>query len=85
MAYQVGPALEALKLLGFNAKDWLVKLAKSKTMWFASAVTIFGAAETYLPQMQGLIPSEWYGPLFTGVGVVAALLRFVTTEALSDK
>lgn len=85
MNYNVGPALEVLKALGINVKDWLIKFAKSKTMWFAGAVTFFGAAETYLPQMQGMIPAGWYGPIFAGVGITAAMLRFATTEALSAK
>lgn len=85
MAYNVGPALDVLKALGFNAKDWLIATAKSKTMWFATAVAVFGAAETYLPQMHGVIPDQWYGPIFAFVGITSALLRFGTTEAIADK
>jgi hypothetical protein len=85
MAYNVAPALEVLKAFGFNAKDWLIATAKSKTIWFGGAVAVFGAAETYLPQMQGVIPDAWYGPIFAFVGITTALLRFATTEAIADK
>jgi hypothetical protein len=85
MAIEVAPALEGLKALGINVKDWLIATAKSKTMWFAGAVAVFGALETYLPQMQGMIPDGWYGPIFTVVGVITGLLRFATKEAIADK
>lgn len=81
----VVPYLDLLKTLGLNAKDWLIKTAKSKTVWFASALSAFGMAETFLPQMQGVIPDSWYGPIFAVVGVVTALLRFATTQAISEK
>lgn len=85
MAYNVGPALEALKFMGINVKDWLIATAKSKTIWFGGAVAVFGAAETYLPQMQGVIPDGWYGPILAFVGITTAVLRFATTEAIADK
>ena len=85
MAYDVVPALDALKAVGINLKGWLVQMAKSKTVWFASAVTVFGAIETYLPAMQNMIPANWYGPILTGVGITAAVLRFMTTQAISEK
>lgn len=85
MAYDVIPALNTLKAFGINVKDWLVASVKSKTIWWAGAVAVFGAAETYLPQMQGMIPDAWYGPIITVVGLVTALLRYGTSEAIADK
>jgi hypothetical protein len=82
--YNVVPALDALKAFGFNAKDWLVKAAKSKTMWFATALTVFGAIEGFLPQIQSLLGSH-YGAILSVVGVITGLLRFATTDAISNK
>ena len=85
MAMEVGPALDLLKALGFNIKDTLIKWAKSRTMWFATMLTVFGAVQTYLPSFSVLIPAHWYGPIFGGIGIIVAVLRYVTTQPLSEK
>jgi hypothetical protein len=84
MAYNVVPALDALKSLGFNAKDWLLKAGKSKTVWFSTAVTILGAVELYMPFLKDVIGNH-YGALLSVVGITTALLRFATTDAIADK
>jgi hypothetical protein len=85
MAVDVVTPLNVLKALGINAKDWLIKAAKSKTIWFATLLTIFGGLETFLPSMQGIIPTHWYGTLLSVIGIVTALLRFATTSSIADK
>lgn len=80
----VVPYLETLKLLGLNAKDWLIKSAKSRTIWFSTALTIFGALQLYLPSMQALMGAH-SGAILTVVGIITALLRYATTEAIGDK
>lgn len=57
----------------------------SKTMWFSAALFIFGAVEMYFPYLKDNIKPEFYGPIFMGIGVVVALLRFITTLPLEDK
>jgi len=84
MAYNVVPALDALKSFGFDAKDWLLKAGKSKTVWFSTAITVLGAVETYMPFLKDMIGNH-YGAVLAGVGIVTALLRFATTDAISDK
>lgn len=85
MAYDVVPALDALKALGINVKDWLVKAAKSKTVWFSTALTIVGSIELYMPFLKTLIGEHTYGGILAAVGIVTALLRFATTGAITDK
>jgi hypothetical protein len=80
----VVPYLDTLKLMGINAKDWLIKAAKSKTIWFSTALTIFGALQIYLPTFQSEMGAH-SGAILTAVGIVTALLRFATTEAIADK
>jgi hypothetical protein len=80
----VVPYLDTLKAFGINAKDWLVKAAKSKTIWFSTLLAIFGALETFLPTVQTVIGNH-YGAILTVVGFVTALLRFATTQPIADK
>lgn len=65
--------------------DKLKGALKSRTMAFSLLLIVFGYAEANLPQLQGLIPPKWYGPIFFGVGAVSALLRWVTTLPLEEK
>ena len=80
----VVPYLDMLKVLGVNAKDWLIKAAKSKTIWFSTALTIFGALQIFLPTVQAVMGAH-SGGILTAVGVITALLRFATTGAIADK
>lgn len=57
----------------------------SKTMWFSLALMIFGAVEMYFPYLRDNIQPKYYGPMFMGVGIVVALLRFATTLPLDKK
>jgi hypothetical protein len=78
------PYLDMLQAMGINAKTWLIKAAKSKTIWFSTALTIFGALQIYLPSMQALM-GEHSGVILTVVGIITALLRYATTQPLSEK
>lgn len=80
----VTPYIETADTLGIPATTWLVKAAKSKTLWFSTALTVFGALETFLPTIQNVLGSH-SGEILTAVGVVTALLRFATTKAISEK
>jgi len=60
----------------------LIQLAKSKSLWFANALIVCGLIQ----QFGGLvIPAEYQGLVMSAVGVVAAVLRFATTQALNEK
>lgn len=54
------------------------KMRQSKTMWFSIALVVFGALEMYFPYIKDNIRPEYYGPIFMGIGVVVAILRFIT-------
>jgi hypothetical protein len=64
-----------------NLDSWL----RSKTMWFALALEVFGAVQLGLPEVVGQIPAHVYPWLFIGVGVAVRLLRLVTTQPLASK
>lgn len=55
---------------------------RSKTMWFALALVILGALMDNLSYLQSIIDPQYYGLLMIGIGIVVAILRFITTDAI---
>ena len=55
------------------------KMTHSKTMWFSLALVIFGAIEAGFPYLQTVIDPQYYGILLVAIGVIVAILRFITT------
>jgi hypothetical protein len=59
-----------------------MKCYKSKTMWFSVALVVFGALLDNLPYLQSIIDPKYYGIIFTVVGIIVALLRYITKEPI---
>lgn len=59
-----------------------MKARKSKTMWFSLALVIFGALLDNFNYVKDNINPDYYGFIFIGIGIVVAILRFVTTESI---
>jgi hypothetical protein len=55
------------------------RMTHSKTMWFSLALVIFGAIEAGFPYLQTVIDPQYYGILLVAIGVIVAILRFITT------
>jgi len=55
---------------------------KSKTLWFSLALVIFGALFDNFSNLQGLISDKYYGLILVVIGIIVAILRFVTTEPI---
>jgi hypothetical protein len=55
------------------------RMAHSKTMWFSLALVIFGALEAGFPYLQTIIDQQYYGIILVAIGVITAILRFITT------
>lgn len=55
---------------------------KSKTMWFALALVILGALMDNLSYLQSIIDPQYYGLIMIGIGIIVAILRFITTDAI---
>ena len=51
-------------------------------MWFAFALVVFGAIEAGFPYLQNVIDPRYYGVLLVAIGVIVAILRFVTTQPI---
>lgn len=55
---------------------------KSKTMWFALALVILGALMDNLSYLQNLIDPQYYGVIMIAIGIIVAILRFISTDAI---
>jgi hypothetical protein len=54
-------------------------------MWFSVALVVFGALMDNFSYIQNFIDPKYYGIGYIVIGVIVAILRFVTTQPLEDK
>ena len=52
---------------------------KSKTMWFSFLLVVFGALFDNFSYLQAVINEKYYGSILVVIGVIVAVLRFLTT------
>lgn len=52
---------------------------KSKTIWFSLLLVVFGALLDNFSYLQSVIDQKYYGILLVTIGVIVAILRFITT------
>lgn len=62
-----------------------MRVRKSKTMWFAFALTVLGALFELFPYLQSFLDPRFYGVSLVVIGIVVAILRFLTTQPMSSK
>lgn len=55
------------------------RIRHSKTMWFSLALVIFGSLEAGFPYLQNVIDQQYYGVILVVIGIIVAILRFITT------
>ena len=60
-------------------------MRKSKTMWFALALVVLGFVADNFNYVQNIIDPRFYGVSYIAIGVIVAVLRFVTTQPLGEK
>lgn len=58
------------------------RISHSKTLWFSFVLMVFGVVLDNFSYLQDVIPTQWYGPIFMGVSIVVAVLRFTTTKPI---
>jgi len=58
---------------------------KSRTMWFSFALVIFGALFDNFSYVQDIIDPRYYGVCLITIGIITAVLRFLTTQPLDEK
>lgn len=59
-----------------------MKAHRSKTMWFSLALVIFGALFDNFSYVQNLIDPQYYGISLIAIGIIVAVLRFITTSPI---
>jgi len=52
---------------------------KSRTMWFSFLLVVFGALFDNFSYLQSVINERYYGIILVIVGIIVAVLRFLTT------
>ena len=57
----------------------------SKTMWFSLALVVLGVVYDNFSYVENIINPRLYGILLISIGIVVAVLRFITTMPLEDK
>jgi uncharacterized membrane protein YdcZ (DUF606 family) len=57
----------------------------SKTMWFSLGLMVIGVIYDNFSYLQNIIDPRLYGVCLIFIGIVVAVLRFVTTMPLEDK
>ena len=60
-------------------------MMKSRTMWFSFALVIFGALFDNFSYVQNIIDPRYYGVCLITIGIITAVLRFLTTQPLGKK
>jgi hypothetical protein len=60
-------------------------MRKSKTMWFALALVVLGFVAENFNYVQDIIDPKYYGISYMAIGIIVAVLRFITTQPLSEK
>jgi hypothetical protein len=60
-------------------------MRKSKTMWFALALVVLGFVAENFNYVQDIIDPKYYGISYMAIGIIVAILRFITTQPLSEK
>jgi len=60
-------------------------MMKSRTMWFSLLLVIVGAIADNLPVLQAFISPQVYSYSLMAIGVICAVLRFLTTQPLGEK
>ena len=58
---------------------------RSKTMWLGLALTILGVVYDNFSYVENIIDPRFYGILLIAIGIVVAILRFITTMPLDEK
>jgi len=55
---------------------------RSKTMWFSLALVIAGVVFDNFSSIQNVIDERYYGISYIAIGVLVAILRYVTKDSI---
>lgn len=60
------------------------RVMKSRTMWFSFLLVVLGALLDNFSYLQNVIDPRYYGVILVVIGIVVAVLRFITTQPMRD-
>jgi len=60
------------------------RIMKSRTMWFSFLLVVFGALYDNFSYLQNIIDPKYYGVLLVVIGIIVAILRFITSQPMRD-
>jgi hypothetical protein len=60
------------------------QMHKSKTIWFSFLLVVFGSLADNFSALQGLIDPKFYSISLIVIGIIVAVLRFLTTKPLDS-
>lgn len=55
------------------------KISHSRTMWFSLLLVVLGALLDNFSYLQSVIDQKYYGVLLVTIGIIVAILRFLTS------
>lgn len=58
------------------------RMMKSRTIWFSFLLVVFGALFDLFPTLQTILDPKYYSISLVVIGLVVAILRFVTKEPI---
>ena len=61
------------------------RFMKSRTMWFSFLLVVLGALLDNFSYLQNVIDPKYYGVILVTVGIIVAVLRFITTQPMREK
>ena len=61
------------------------RIIRSRTMWFSFFLVVLGALYDNFSYLQNVIDPKYYGILLVVVGIIVAILRFLTTTPMDDR
>jgi hypothetical protein len=62
-----------------------MKCYQSKTMWFSLALVTTGTLFDLFPTLHEILDPRFYSISLVVIGVIVAILRFLTTQPLEEK
>jgi hypothetical protein len=60
-------------------------MMKSRTIWFSFLLVIIGSLYDNFSYLQNVIDPKYYGISLVTIGIVCAILRFITTQPIGEK
>ena len=58
---------------------------RSRTMWFSLALVILGVVYDNFSYVENIIDPKLYGVLLIAIGIIVAVLRFITTLPVDER